>query len=183
MADMRAAAPGQLALGSLELRAADDRRMVVVQIDRLLLSAVAHLFVRQEIRRAGLFLQQVSAVFFVAEQPQHHCRRPCVSLCRGCGNAFFGQAARDHMRPPPLFEEQAVNPAHHLGLLLLHGQHAVCQPVAIRRGRAEYHAALHRPPLSPLDALGSLAALLLRHARHDGQPEFPFPGARVDIVG
>ena len=65
-------APCQFALHRVELLPRHDRFMVPAQIDLLLPSVVFHFPVVEEIRRAGLFLQQVAAIFLIAQQPQHH---------------------------------------------------------------------------------------------------------------
>ena len=72
MARFSGAAAHQFTLYGFKLRPVDDRRMMSAKIHLFLLSAVAHFFMGEKIRRTGFFLQQIAAVLFISEQPQHH---------------------------------------------------------------------------------------------------------------
>ena len=61
----RTVAAGQLPLHRLPRFAVDDGLVVVFQLDQRFLAVVVLLFVRQIVRRVGLFLDQVAAVFFI----------------------------------------------------------------------------------------------------------------------
>ena len=155
---------------------------MIPQVDLRRLPFIFHLAVIKEIRRAAFALQKIAAVFLVAEQPQHHRRRPRFSFSAWRRNAPGGQLPCDDVSAFAVHQETAVHLADDCRLLGIHCQFPTPQGKPVDIIASEHHTTLHRALLPPLDALRDFAALLLRYACHYGKPEFTVILAGVDMI-
>ena len=136
----------------------------------------------EKIRRAAFALQKIAAVFLAAEQPQHHRRRPRFPFSAWRRDALGSQLPCDDVSTFAVHQETAVHLADDCRLLGIHCQFPTPQGKPVDIIASEHHTTLHRALLPPLDALRDFAALLLRHTRHDGKPEFTVILAGVDMI-
>ena len=96
-------AAGQLPLHRLPRFAVDDGLVVIFQFYQWFLAVVVLLFVRQIVRRVGLFLDQVTAVFFILQDLCHGGRRP-KAVALAAENTGLSQLPRDGAAPFALLQ-------------------------------------------------------------------------------
>ena len=153
--------------------------MVLAHDDIILLPMVIFFLVRQVVRGVGLFLHQIAAVLFVAQDAQNDAAAPrTAARCRDSG---LIQLARNGVRAFALIDAFAEDLPHGLCPRFVHIQHAAAHIVA-EQVAPEHDALLHTPFLPPFDALGGAAALFLRDGGEDRQPQLGVTVERAEVV-
>lgn len=140
--------------------------MVVFNNHKFLLTSIVFLFVREKIWRIGLFLHQVAAVFFVADNTKNNGILPFLNTHRL--DAFLPQLTGDDMSSFSFVHKLMEDKAYNLCAFLIDGHFSVFYIIA-EHTASKHNALLHLALLSPFDTLGSLAAFLLCYRRHYGK--------------
>lgn len=159
--------------------AVDDRDMMVAQIDLCCRIRIADLLVGQIVRCAAFLLAEITDVFFVLQNPVDDGGRPDTALLWRnllCGQ-FHCNCARTFVCVGVLFK----NKAHDSGFRLIDRERAVLYAVT-EQISSEDDALFHASGLSPLDALGCLAAFLLCDACHQCKPKLPVGVSGINVI-
>ena len=154
--------------------------MVVFQRYQRLLAVVVLLFMGQKVRRVGLFLDQVAAVFFIFQDLCHGGRRP-KAVALAAEDTGLPQFPRDGAAPFALLQVLMEDEPDNFCTLRVDG-HFTADHVIPQQRAAKNDALLHAAHLSPFGAFRGLATLILRDGTHDCQSKLPIVGAGIQAV-
>ena len=170
----------QLGLDNIPQFPADDRLVVVADDHQLLLPVVVFFCVAQIVRGDGFFLYQIAHVFLVFQHLDD------VSIGPFCvpGQRFVSRFPQFPGNNGSALLFYAVLVENELNQLRPCRIYCNVPPLYIiaQQRPAKHHSLLHPPGLAPLHPAGGLAALLLGHGAHDGQPKLRVRLQGVDAV-